>query len=178
MKYFVTVNGEKHEVELEERLGELRVRYDGKPLDARYEEIDRLGQVGLFLGNSTYAVSIEGDASRALVTVAGHLYDVELEDEREFAAHLAERERGTKGGALKSVMPGVVIRLLVKEGDVVEKGQPLLILEAMKMQNEIAAPAAGKVTRIHVTERAAVASGALLLTLGPLPEAPGAPGGN
>ncbi len=165
MKYFVTVNGEEHEVELTERLGQLDVFYDGKRLEARYEEVDRLGQVGLFLGERTYAVSIEGDSNRSLVTVAGHLYDVEIEDEREYAAHQAERERGKRGGALKSVMPGVVIRLLVSEGEVVEKGQALLILEAMKMQNEIAAPSAGKVTKIHVSERQAVASGALLLTM-------------
>jgi biotin carboxyl carrier protein len=165
MKYFVTVNGEKHEVVLEERLGKLEVTYDGARVDARYEEIDRLGQVGLFLDERTYAVSIEGDSSRSLVTVAGHLYDVEIEDEREFAAHLADRERGKKGGVVKSVMPGVVVKLLVAEGEAVEQGRPLLILEAMKMQNEILAPAEGTVKRIHVSERQAVASGAPLLTL-------------
>ncbi|MCC7012736.1 MAG: acetyl-CoA carboxylase biotin carboxyl carrier protein subunit [Planctomycetes bacterium] len=62
-------------------------------------------------------------------------------------------------------MPGVVVKLLVQEGAAVEKGQPLLILEAMKMQNEIAAPAAGVVKALHVREREAVASGAKLVTL-------------
>ncbi len=174
MKYFVSVNGSEHVVELSEVLGELRVAYDGRALAVRYEEVDRLGQVALYLddpndgdarGAKAYAVSIEGNAAQAQVTVAGHLYQVALEDERERAAHDAERTRAKGGGDLKSIMPGVVIKLLVKENDTVAKDQPLLILEAMKMQNEIAAPAAGRVRSVHVREGQAVASGAKLFTL-------------
>jgi len=169
MKYFVTVNGVEHVVELSEVLGELSVRYDGQALAARYDEVDRLGQVALYLGGETgdkaYAVSIEGAAAEVEVTVAGHLYRVALEDERERAAHDAERTRTKGGGDLKSIMPGVVIKLLVQVGDTVAKDQPLLILEAMKMQNEIAAPVAGKVTALHVREGQAVASGAKLASL-------------
>ena len=165
MKYYVEVNGVEHQVELTERLGRLEVRYDDDPVDVRYEEVDQLGQVALFLGDKSFAVSIEGGATEAAVTVAGHLYQVTLEDERERAAHQAERERAGRGGDVKSVMPGVVISLLVTEGDVVEEGQPILILEAMKMQNEIAAPAPGVVARLHVAEGDAVASGAKLVTL-------------
>ena len=81
MKYYVTVNGEEHEVELLESLGRIRVRYDGEELDARYAEVDRLGQAALYLGDESYAVSIEGDANAGLVKVAGHDYEVEIEDE-------------------------------------------------------------------------------------------------
>ena len=165
MKYFVTVNGREHEVELTEVLGQLQVRHDGAPLDARYEEVDRLGQVALYLGDRAYAVSIEGSGTEVQVTVAGHLYQIDLEDERERAAHEAEKTRGKGGGDLKSVMPGVVVKLLVREGERVTKDQPLLILEAMKMQNEIGAPAAGKVVSLHVKEGQPVASGARLATL-------------
>ncbi len=167
MKYFVKVNGAEHEVELVERLGALAVTFDGAPLAVRYEEVDRLGQVALFLGERAYAVSIEGDSTEARVTVAGHLYEVEIEDERERAAHDAERARSSGGGDVEGVMPGVVIKVLVAAGETVAAGQPLLILEAMKMQNEIAAPHAGKVSAVHVREGQAVASGARLVTLGP-----------
>ena len=166
MKYFVTVNGTEHVVELNEVLGELQVAYDGQVLPARYEEVDRLGQAALFLGDKAYAISIEGGAAEVRVTVAGHLYQVVLEDERERAAHDAERTRPRVGGDLRSVMPGVVIKLLVAPGETVAKDQPLLILEAMKMQNEIASPAAGVVQALHVREGEAVASGAKLVTLG------------
>ncbi len=165
MKYFVTVNGEEHEVELVERLGELLATFDGEPQDFRFEEVDRLGQVALYLGDEAFAISIEGDSSSASVTVAGNLYAIEIEDERERAAASAERAGAGRGGVVKSVMPGVVVELLAAEGDVVEKDQPLLILEAMKMQNEIGAPMAGVVKSLHVGEGEAVGNGAKLVTI-------------
>lgn len=171
MKYFVTVDGSTHEVELEERLGELHVRFAGEDVDVGFDEVDRLGQIALFLADKSYGVSIEGDARNAFVTVAGHVYRVEVEDERERAAHAAQRKGGGRGGDVKSVMPGVVVDLLVQEGDEVEEGQSLLILEAMKMQNEITAAQAGRVKRVHVTQGQAVGSGAKLIQIEARPEA-------
>jgi pyruvate carboxylase subunit B len=165
LKYFVTVNGRDHEVELVERLGALEVAVDGKPLDFRYEEVDDLGQVVVLREGKSFALSIEGDEARAAVTLAGHFYDVRLEDERERAAHAAERGSAPTGGVVLSIMPGVVVEILVQKGATVEKGQPLLILSAMKMQNEIAAPADGVVAELHVAPGQAVAAGARLVTL-------------
>ncbi len=165
MKYFVTVNGREHEVSVGERAGELVVSLDGVPVEFSYEEVDRLGQVAVVQDGRTYAVSIEGDLNESSVTVAGRSFRVEVEDERERAAHAAERDGTRKGSVVKSVMPGVVVRLLVAEGDTVGAGQPLLILEAMKMQNEIASPAEARVRTIHVDEGEAVKSGAKLVTL-------------
>ena len=67
-------------------------------------------------------------------------------------------------------MPGVVVSLVVDEGQAVEAGQPLLILEAMKMQNEIDAPLAGIVKAVHVAEGQAVAAGEKLVTLAAVPD--------
>lgn len=165
MRYYVTVNGRDHEVELVERLGELSVTVDGAPLEVRYEEVDLLGQVALFAGLKSYGMSIEGDQNRITATIAGHLYEVFIEDERERAAHAAERAAGGRGGVLNAVMPGVVVELLVSAGDAVEAGQPLLILEAMKMQNEIAAEVAGVISAVHVSKGQAVEGGAKLVTI-------------
>jgi biotin carboxyl carrier protein len=165
VKYYVTVNGRDHEVELVERLGELQVSVDGAPLELRYEEVDRLGQVALFAGQKSFGMSIEGDGNRITATIAGHLYEVFIEDQRERAAHAAERDGGGRGGQVHSVMPGVVVELLVDVGQRVEQGQPLLILEAMKMQNEIAAGTSGVVTALHVSRGQAVEGGALLATI-------------
>jgi len=170
VKYFVKVDSETHEVELTERFGRLHVRLDGESVDARYEEVDRLGQVALHLGTESHALSIEGDEQSATVSYAGHAYRVELEDEREQAAHAAESRRGGRGGDVKAVMPGVVVELLVAVGERVERGQPLLLLEAMKMQNEIAAPMDGCVKALHVSQGQAVPSGARLATLEPAAE--------
>jgi len=171
VKYFVKVNGHDHEVVLTERLGELLVEVDGEPMDLVYEEVDSLGQVLAITGEgSSFGVSIEGDSQRAGITIAGHFYDIEIEDERERAAHAAARAAGAGGGSVKSVMPGVVVSLLVAEGESVEEGQPLLVLEAMKMQNEIVAPVAGEVGLIHVKEGEAVSAGAKLVELQAAPE--------
>ncbi len=165
MKYFVTVNGRAREVDLVERLGQLEVQVDGRKLELSYEEVDNLGQVAILAAGRSWGVSIEGDEHSVTCSIAGRLYAVEIEDERERAAHAAEREATKGGGVVKSIMPGVVVKLLVKEGEAVEKGQPLLVLEAMKMQNEIGAPGAGVVKALHVREGEAVSSGAKLATL-------------
>ncbi len=172
MKYFVTVNGRAHEVSVVERLGELLVTVDGRPLAIEYEEVDLLGQVAVRAEGRSFGISIAGDEHAATAVIAGHLYAVEIEDERERAALAAERTASRGGGVLKSIMPGVVVQILVAPGEPVEQGQALLVLEAMKMQNEIAAPQAGVVQAIHVSERQAVGSGEKLVTLGPLPGAP------
>lgn len=165
MKYYVNVNGTEHEVVLTERLGVLSIEVDGEPLDADYHEVDQLGQAHLLSDGKSFAVSVESDDTRVAVTIAGHVYDIEIEDERERAAHAAAREAAKRGGVVKAVMPGVVVELLVGVGDEVTEGQPLLILEAMKMQNEIKATTGAVVEALHVEAGRAVASGAPLVTL-------------
>lgn len=165
MKYFAKVNGREHEIELVERLGELVVTVDGKTLDLTYQEVDDLGQVVLLREGMSYALSIEGDEQKVQVTLAGHFHEITLEDERERAAHAADRAQSKGGGMVTAVMPGVVVELLVKPGDRVAKGAPLLILSAMKMQNEIGAPVDGIVKDVFVGAGQAVASGAKLLSI-------------
>ena len=167
MRYFAKVTGREHEVELVERLGELVITVDGERLDLDYEEVDRLGQVLALTRGLSFGASIEDDGARVGVTIAGHVYDVEIEDERERAAHAAERAAGGGGGLVKAVMPGVVVQVLVSEGEEVEAGQPLLVLEAMKMQNEIPAPAPGVVQAVHAVQGKAVAAGEKLISLAP-----------
>jgi biotin carboxyl carrier protein len=169
VKYTVRVNGVEHEVEVcEHPAGGAhapRVLVDGEELGLVYRDVDRLGQVLVTSAGRSHALSIEGDAGKVGVTVAGHAYDVEIEDERERAARAAERASSRGGGVLKSSMPGVVVQLLVTPGEAVREGQPLLILEAMKMQNELVATADGVVGEILVAKGQAVAAGARLLTI-------------
>ena len=162
MKYFAEVNGREREVEVVERLGVLSVTVDGKPVDLDYENVDGLGQILALSNGDSYGVSIEGEETEMAITIAGHMYSVRIEDERERAALAAERAAGKAGGVIKSVMPGVVVELLVAEGDAVERGQPLLILEAMKMLNEIEASADGVVGAISVCQGQAVGAGETL----------------
>ena len=170
MKYFVTIGETTHEVDVVERLGEVVVHVNGESFDLSYSEADRLGQVLALHEGKSYGFSLEGDENLVHATLAGHAYAASIEDERERAAQLAAKAAQGGGGPVKAVMPGVVVELLVAEGDTVEEGQPLLILEAMKMQNEIGAPAAGTVQAFHVEAGQAVGAGDKLVTLAAAPE--------
>jgi len=165
MKYFVNVNGRPIEVEIVDRAGKTVVTIEGERADFSYEEVDHEGQVALVMDECGYAVSVAGKGNDYHVTLAGHAYAVEIEDERERAAHAAARDRGKGGGLVKAVMPGVVVELCVAEGDVVTEGQPLLILEAMKMQNEIIAPVTGTVDEVRVSVGQTVSQGDVMVMM-------------
>ena len=165
MKYTVEVAGRSHEVEVLEGVDGPRLIVNGKDFPLTYREVDAHGQVVCQREGLSFALSMEGDGHRTRVTLAGHDYHLTLEDEREHAANLAARAANRGGGPVEAVMPGVVVELLVQEGETVQEGQPLLILEAMKMQNEIRAKGPGSVSKVHVEAGQAVGAGDPLVTL-------------
>ena len=105
------------------------------------------------------------------VNVNGTAYEVEIEEmtgapaAAPVAAPAAAPVASGAGESITSPMPGNILAVNVAAGDKVKKGQVLMILEAMKMENEIMAPRDGKVTAVAVTKGAAVESGALLCTI-------------
>lgn len=165
MKTFVEIGERTFETEITEHHGEMRITLDGEPCEVVYDEADTHGQVVLIHNGKSYAMSIEGTTHDVAVTIAGYRYDITLEDERERAANLAAKAASKGGGTVKAVMPGVVVEHLVQPGDEVTEGQPLLILEAMKMQNEIGAPGDGVVKEFHAAAGDAVGAGDKLITL-------------
>lgn len=107
-----------------------------------------------------YAVKIEGDKA----TVNGKTYDVSIvEGMKEVASAGASNGAGTE---VKSPLPGAILKVIAREGDMVEEGDVLFLMEAMKMETEIKAPCAGKVGSIRVDVGATVTAGQLLVTLG------------
>jgi biotin carboxyl carrier protein len=101
-------------------------------------------------------------------------YDFTLQDPHKILL-AAAMARGKKGacGLVSALMPGKVLKILVQEGELVEEGQPILILEAMKMQNEYTAPMAGTVEHLHVEEGVNVEINSPMITL--VPKADGNP---
>ena len=104
------------------------------------------------------------------VNVNGTAYEVEIEEmtgapAAPVAAPAAAPAAAGAGESITSPMPGNILAVNVAAGDMVKKGQVLMVLEAMKMENEIMAPRDGKVTSVAVTKGAAVESGALLCTI-------------
>lgn len=160
---------------------EMRVRHD--TLGREFEVIDAEGArhrvivdvlegkdvLRITVGGSSHVLSVlpgnrPGQALRFLVDDEYH--ELLVQDEID----LLQEVLGGAGGAggevrVESVMPGVIRKLLVKSGSRVEAGHALLILEAMKMENEVRAPVAGRVERVVVSEGSAVGSGELLLVI-------------
>ncbi|HMC55858.1 MAG TPA: acetyl-CoA carboxylase biotin carboxyl carrier protein subunit [Gemmatimonadaceae bacterium] len=165
MKYYVTVGERDLEVELD---GE-RVCIDGQELDAR---IDQLAQGDLYvlrLDDTVHTVNArrapEGGRGRYEIGVDGYRFAIEALDERARAIRDLSRavEHPSGPARLVAPMPGLVVRVSVSEGERVRAGQGLIVMEAMKMENELKAATAGVVRRVSVTPGSIVEKGALLL---------------
>jgi pyruvate carboxylase subunit B len=136
--------------------------------DVRLDWIDRAqGLARLDDGSQGHLVAVEGQGSDWAVTIAGRRVPVTARTWREQMLAAAERETAVRGGPVdvKATLPGMVVAIQVAEGDEVVEGQGLLTIEAMKMQNEVRAPRAGRVSRIAIGPGTAVATGALLIRL-------------
>ncbi|MBI1848840.1 MAG: hypothetical protein HYR85_00700 [Planctomycetes bacterium] len=123
----------------------------------------------LLVDGHSYPVKLEpeSDAVRVWFADAGTSARVSVENERERLLRDVKQPASDERRTITSVMSGIVSRVLVQEGDPVTPGVPLLIIEAMKMENEVRADGNGHVRTIHVTEHARVNLGDPLITLGP-----------
>jgi biotin carboxyl carrier protein len=122
----------------------------------------------LLLDEQSYEVHVESRSRQDFhVIVSGEGYEAQVQDELSY--RLAKASSGLSGAgaeaAIKAPIPGLVVKVNVKEGDVVEPGQPIVILEAMKMENELRAPRAGTVAIIHAQPGDSVNQGETLVTL-------------
>lgn len=162
MHYDVTLDGKTRSVEIE-RVGEDYVRVvidDGEPVVVERRALSS-GMSLVIDGKSFDAGLVKREAGWD-VSILGVQHPVEVLDPRKKALRLAG---GAGEGKLKSSMPGRVVSILVEDGAVVEKGQAVIIIEAMKMENEVKAPVSGTVSGIQVTPGQAVDAGAPLLTI-------------
>lgn len=165
MKYTVTLNETDIVVELD---GE-NASVDETTVRARLVDIDGGPERLLTLGDEVHRVFVRPGATRGKYTlwVDGFRFDVEALDERSRAIReLSAATAAPKGPApLVAPMPGMIVRVNVAEGDVIQAGQGLVVMEAMKMENELRATSGGAVRRVLVTPGTAVEKGALLLEM-------------
>lgn len=166
MRYLVRVNGEDHEVVL----GGEGVSYGGAVVRAHLEG-ERPGTPIrlLTLDGKVHSLLARRHAGRGAYTLwlDGYRYDVEALDERTRAirALTVDKEVAHGPAPLVAPMPGLVVRVRVKVGDVVQAGQPLVSIEAMKMENELRSKSAGTVKTILAAEGSPVEKGAVLVEL-------------
>ncbi len=181
MRYFVSIEGEEHTVEVTELPGggfqvqSVTAQGDGEapgevlsaPVQARLEKsgYGALVQVG----GRVFDLNLQGSVPGELqVFASGQRVQASVETARSRAAAKVRGQRagGAGAGEVKSPMPGKVVKVLVSEGDVVEQGQPLVVVEAMKMENELTAPVAGVVRAVHVQAGDTVENSGKLVTVG------------
>lgn len=155
-----------------ERVGEGRYRVD---IDGKSHEVDArhiaAGTMSLLIDDASYDVELEvaGDnESKGAynVLVRGQVMALEVLDERQVRMGISSSAFAVEGPqTITAPMPGKVVDVLVAVGDEVEDGAPLCIIEAMKMENELKSPKAGKVSAVHVDKGAAVEAGAKLVSV-------------
>ena len=118
--------------------------------------------LSILIGNKSYNVEVEKSGQEYRVTTRGEVYTFKVADEY---LQPSTEESGGGEAVITAPMPGLVVKIMVKEGDEVKAGQGLLVLEAMKMQNEIQTPGSGTVSEIPVEQGQTVMTGDTLVVI-------------
>ena len=190
MRYSVTVNGRQHTVELVENGHQRQVTLDSQPLSIDWRLVGRdlaaatrsddptADQYSLLSGNHSYIAYArrldehpedEQSGRRIEVIVQGRPYVVEVQDARSQAlASLAGGTHASGEASIRAPMPGLVSNVLVSLGDEVQRGQTIVVLEAMKMENDLTTPRAGRVRALRVSKGQTVSQDDVLATIGDL----------
>lgn len=167
MRYEVELAPKQKPIDVEVKelpSGELEVFVSGRRVEVDLVMLE--GQLSMRIDGQVIDMVTEGELPELGVVTGGHRSYVRVVSDRLRAAMLAKGERSSAGDKIvKSPMPGRVVKILVAEGDEVVAGQGLIIVEAMKMENELKAKAAGKVATVHVKALDTVENGAKLITL-------------
>jgi biotin carboxyl carrier protein len=160
MTYEIAINGKNYRLDLERTDGRWTCRVDGRPVevDAVLVEPDVLS---LRIGNRSYEVKFERVAGATQLAVGSARFAVEVRDPRSLRGRArAADDHGPR--KLVAPMPGKVVRVLVSAGSEIEAGAGVVVVEAMKMQNEVKSPKKGKIQKILVAEGTAVNAGDVL----------------
>ena len=168
MAWEVTVGGTSHRVAARREGTGWIVTLDGREIavDARAVEP---GVIHILSDGRSHAARVAESPAGRVVHIRGSRYEVSMIDERRRALASLVGGPGAdgQGEVISTSMPGKVVALLVQEGDVVAEGQGIIVIEAMKMENELRARAAGVVRSIPVAVGDAVETGAELVRIGP-----------
>ena len=167
MKYLAVVGGEETSIDITSRGGgDYTVTIGDRKLEVNAVHLTTHA-VSLMAGTRSARCDIEpGKDGKLSVLVGENAWPMELLDERKLRLRQAGGKFSLEGPQrIDAPMPGKIVRVMVKVGDEVAEGQGLIVVEAMKMENELKSPKAGKVTELHAVEGAAVESGAKLAVI-------------
>jgi biotin carboxyl carrier protein len=165
MNLELDIHGGRRQIEIEPgtTAGAWKVRIDGKPVEADAHLI-RPGVLSLLIEGKSYRVVLDPGHAESTLHLASRRIPYRVEDTRSLQGR--RRHAGSNGPVeIHASMPGRVVRLLVEEGDAVAAHQGVLVIEAMKMQNELKSPREGRVAEIRVGPGDTVAAGEILAVI-------------
>jgi len=164
MKLELSIGDRARNIEIERHDGQFRFRIDGRAVAADVLQVQP-DVYSVLINGEAFEAHIECGASGLHVHIDGRKFPMAIAGPRQW-----RRDRNLIAAAeghqpIVSSMPGKVVRVMVRTGDAVEAGQGLLVVEAMKMQNEIKSPKAGKIERIAAQEGQTVNAGEVLAVI-------------
>ncbi|MBK6645680.1 MAG: biotin/lipoyl-binding protein [Anaerolineales bacterium] len=164
MRYISTIDGREFDIEI---MDDHHVRIGGRVIAVNFESVSGQPVYSLILDGKSFESFVYESDDEWQVLLRGRQYQVKVEDEREKRLKAAAGGGVAEGGEfhLKAPMPGLVVAIPVSEGQEIQKGQVLVILESMKMQNELKAPRDGVVAHIKAKAGESVEQKQILLNL-------------
>lgn len=164
MKYLCTINAVEYSIEI---LDGQHVTVNGREMTVDFKRVGDQPVFSLLLDGQSHDALVYSGDDGWVVQIKSRLYAVTVEDERSKKMKPAAGAGLNETGEilLKAPMPGLVVAVSVEEGQEIQKGQVVMILESMKMQNELKASRGGKVGRIHVKPGETVEQRQVLLTI-------------
>jgi biotin carboxyl carrier protein len=164
MMLHLEIGGRTCQVEVEpDAPGQWRIRVDGQPVEADAHLV-RPGVLSLLIAGRSYRIVLDPDTAEPALHVGHQRIPYRLDDPRSLRSR--RRQAGADGPVtLKASMPGRIVRVLVAKGDAVAAHQGILVVEAMKMQNEMKSPREGRVRELRVSAGDTVSAGDILAVI-------------
>lgn len=165
MKYITTVNSKEYSIEL---LDDKQILVNGEPYELDFQMLGSGGLVSLLLNQRSFEAAVDEHDEGWQVLLHGEVYEATVQDERVYRLAQARGELAADTGEvqIKSPMPGTIVKTPVQVGDVVKQGQTVVILESMKMENELKATRDAVVLALKVSPGQAVEKNELLVVIG------------
>jgi len=163
MKYLTSVNGEQYEIEIK---GDGVVLLNGEERNVDFKSMGQHAIYSLLIDHQSFEAVVEQRDGVYHVLIHGDLYEVEVTDERRQRLARAGGGQDVTGEVIiKSPMPGLIVSVPAEPGQEVKKGQTVVILESMKMENELKAPRDGVIGRVEVQKGDSVEQNKVLVTI-------------
>lgn len=165
MKYITTVNDKEYIIEIDQ---ENEITVNGQKHQIDFQQLSDGGTLSLIIDHQSLEAIVDERDDAWEVLLHGELYAVDVQDERSYRLAQARGKLSEDHDTvtIRSPMPGLILNVLVEPGDRVSKGQTVVILESMKMENELRAARDGQILRVHVEKGAGVEKNQDLVTIG------------